>query len=315
MYTYNMTQWCAFFIIYCFLGWVWESCYVSVRQKKWVNRGFMHGPLLPIYGSGAVIVLFAALPFKGNVIAVYIAGMLSATVLEYCTGAAMEAIFKVRYWDYSQNKFNLNGHICLFCSLGWGLFSIAMVYCLHHPFERIVLALPDAVLSPILYLVMMIAAADFAISFKTAIELRDVLVKLEKAKYEAKLMQRRIEIYETFLADDAMQRIEKYEEEIRELGEDLKGFVEELKEKAEAVKETGEDKKNLLKMQIHEEKKDLELKLHTLHNKLSERSYFKRDYARLLDRNPGAISMHYKNAFEELKLGVREKVEEIKQKK
>lgn len=304
MYTYNITQWLAFFIIYCFLGWVWECCYVSAQEKKWVNRGFMHGPLLPIYGTGAVIVLFASLPFKGNVFLVYIAGMISATILEYCTGTAMEAIFKVRYWDYSNNKFNLNGHICLFCSLGWGLFSVAMVYCLHKPFERVVLMIPDAVLSPILYVVMMIAAADFAISFKTAIELRDVLVKLEKAKYEAKLLQKRVEIYEAFLADDMIQKKEKYEEELKE-------FTEMLKEKREQIDKAGDDVKEKLLSQIRQEKEDMQKRASAIHTRISERAYIKPDIERLLKGNPTAVSKRYKHALEEFKLGIREKMDEV----
>ena len=171
MYTYNLTQWLAFFIIYCFIGWCWESSFVSVKKKKWVNRGFMHGPLLPIYGSGAVLILFVSLPFKAHPVAVYFAGMIAATILEYVTGVLMESLFKVRYWDYSNQKFNFQGHICLTSSLAWGFFSIAMVYWVHKPFEKFVLSIPESVLSPIVHVVMMLAAEDFALSFKTAIEL------------------------------------------------------------------------------------------------------------------------------------------------
>ena len=268
MYAYNITQWLTFFIIYCFLGWVWESCYVSVKQKKWVNRGFMYGPLLPIYGSGAVIVLFAALPFKGNVAAVYVAGMIAATILEYCTGAAMEALFQVRYWDYSNKRFNLNGHICLFCSLGWGFFSIAMVYCLHNPFESFVLRIPENILSPIIHVVMMLAAADFALSFKAAIELRDILVKLEQAKNEVRLLQKRIEVHEAFLADSAKQRKEKYEAEIERIKTELEDLRSELKQKRDEA---------------------------------SVRFSQRREYIRLLHAHPGATSAKYKAAFEEIR--------------
>ena len=62
MYVYTPGQWALLFFFYCFCGWVWESCYVSARQRQWVNRGFLHGPLLPIYGSGAIIILFVTLP-------------------------------------------------------------------------------------------------------------------------------------------------------------------------------------------------------------------------------------------------------------
>ena len=98
------------------------------RKHRWVNRGFLHGPLLPY------LRLRRHHHFVGHAAG---AGQhpphLSAgdgwrpRSLEYCTGAAMEALFKVRYWDYSDKPFNLNGHICLFCSLGWGVFSVLLV--------------------------------------------------------------------------------------------------------------------------------------------------------------------------------------------
>ena len=124
MHVYTTGQWVLLFFFYCFCGWVWESCYVSICQRRWVNRGFLNGPLLPIYGFGAIIILFATLPVEDNLYLVWLFGMLAATALEYVTGAAMEALFKVRYWDYSKHRFQLNGHICLSSSIAWGFFSI-----------------------------------------------------------------------------------------------------------------------------------------------------------------------------------------------
>ena len=72
---YTFTTWLFFFYFYCFLGWVWETCYVSVCQAKWVNRGFLHGPFLPIYGSGAIVVLLFTLPFRTNAILVFFVGI------------------------------------------------------------------------------------------------------------------------------------------------------------------------------------------------------------------------------------------------
>ena len=278
MYTYNLTQWLAFFIIYCFIGWCWESSFVSVKKKKWVNRGFMHGPLLPIYGSGAVLILFVSLPFKAHPVAVYFAGMIAATILEYVTGVLMESLFKVRYWDYSNQKFNFQGHICLTSSLAWGFFSIAMVYWVHKPFEKFVLSIPEAVLSPIVHVVMMLAAADFALSFKTAIELRDVLVKVEAAKKELKLLQKRLEVVEAVIADEAQQRIEQAQQQ-----------REEIRERIEEIMQKGKD-----------------------------RSYLTKDKLQLLRRNPGATSGKYKLAFAEFrnetwpefKAEVKEKIKE-----
>ena len=134
---YTFSTWLFFFYFYCFLGWVWETCYVSVLKAKWVNRGFMRGPFLPIYGSGAIVVLIFTLPFRTNAGLVFLVGMTSATLLEYFTGVVMEKMFHVRYWDYSSQRLNLNGHICVTSSLAWGVFSVILTLYGHTPIERL----------------------------------------------------------------------------------------------------------------------------------------------------------------------------------
>ena len=108
-FQYNLAQWLLFFYIYCFFGWCIESAYVSIHKKKFVNRGFMRGPFLPLYGSGAVMMLFVTIPVRDSLVLTYIFGAIGATILEYITGACMEALFKVRYWDYSHKPFNIHG--------------------------------------------------------------------------------------------------------------------------------------------------------------------------------------------------------------
>ena len=122
MYSYNFMQWLILFYLYSFIGWVWESCYVSLKNGRWVNRGFLHGPLLPIYGAGAVTILFSTMEVRDSIPLIFLLGMVGATILEYITGACMERMFHVRYWDYSDKKWNLNGHICLAASLVWDAF-------------------------------------------------------------------------------------------------------------------------------------------------------------------------------------------------
>ena len=123
MHVYTVEQWLLLFYFYCLCGWIWESCYVSCKQRQWVNRGFLHGPWLPIYGSGAILILFATLPVKDSPWGIALMGTLAATLLEYVTGAVMERIFRMRYWDYSDQPCNLHGYICLTSSLGWAGFS------------------------------------------------------------------------------------------------------------------------------------------------------------------------------------------------
>ena len=136
-YQYDIIQWLLFFYIYCFFGWCIESAYVSIHKKKFVNRGFMRGPFLPLYGSGAVIMLFVTMPVRDNLALTYLFGAIGATILEYITGACMEALFKVRYWDYSDKPFNIHGYVCLGTTLAWGFLTILMVRFIHEPVEQI----------------------------------------------------------------------------------------------------------------------------------------------------------------------------------
>ena len=184
MYHYSIIKWLFFFYFYCFFGWIFESAYVSLRSKKFVNRGFMRGPFLPIYGSGAIMMLVVSMPFQDNIFLTYIAGCIGATVLELVTGVAMEALFKVRYWDYSNQKFNYKGHICLSSTIAWGFLTIFMTEFLHKVVEKIISFIPAMTINVVTVIVTVYIIIDFTLSFKAAMDLRDILVGLEKAKQE-----------------------------------------------------------------------------------------------------------------------------------
>lgn len=192
-YPYNFHQWLALFYIYAFFGWVYECLFVSVQKRKWVNRGFMVGPMLPLYGSGAVVMLFVALPFRENLFLVYIAGCIGATILEYITGVLMEKLFKVRYWDYSDKKFNFQGHIYLGATLLWGFFTVAMVWIVNPPIANLILQIDDGVLEGIVFVISMIAIADFTYSFKAALDLKALLLRLETSKKDMERLYQRLE--------------------------------------------------------------------------------------------------------------------------
>ena len=107
---YTQSQWLLLFFLYCVAGWVWESLYVSIRKRSWVNRGFLHGPWLPIYGTGAILILFTTLPCQEDLPLTFLVGMVTATLLEGATGMAMEQIFHMRWWDYSDKPLNWKGY-------------------------------------------------------------------------------------------------------------------------------------------------------------------------------------------------------------
>ena len=190
--TYHWTQWLLFFYLYCFIGWCFESTVVSVSQRKPVNRGFMKGPFLPIYGSGAIMILLFTLPVRTNYVLVFLLGMLAATILEYVTGACMERLFKVRYWDYSHKRFNLHGYICLTSSLAWGALSVALVAFLQTWLERFVFYLSDDMAGALVFVVSVIFVYDFVTSFRSAYNLRKLIEQSELLRREAEAIRARV---------------------------------------------------------------------------------------------------------------------------
>lgn len=213
MHIYTAGQWVLLFFLYCFLGWVWESCYVSACRRQWVNRGFLHGPLLPIYGSGAILILFVTLPAKDHLWLVWLLGMIAATALEYVTGDVMERLFKVRYWDYSKKRFNLNGHICLSSSIAWGFFSVLLVRFLHPPVGRLLVRVPDFLVDPAALALTAAFTVDVVRSTQAALDLREILTRLTEENEELRRLARRVEVASAFAEDDLRRFREKTEVE------------------------------------------------------------------------------------------------------
>ena len=242
MHVYSAGQWVLLFFFYCFCGWVWESCYVSVCQRRWVNRGFLRGPLLPIYGSGAIIILFATLPVAGNLWLVWLLGMLAATALEYVTGAVMEALFKVRYWDYSKQKFNLNGYICLSSSIAWGFFSILLVKFIHPPIARLLADVPSWLVDPLALVLTAVFTVDVVQSVQAALDLKEMLSKLTEENEELRRLAKRAEVAAAFAEDDLRRFREKTELEKRLLQSRVEAELDEHRQAREERRENRQER-------------------------------------------------------------------------
>ena len=173
-------------IIYSFFGWVWETCYVSVKSGKFVNRGFINGPLCTIYGFGAVSVYMILRPFSDNLLYLYLGGVVVATALEYVTAVLMESIFHTSWWDYSDNKFNFQGRICLGASLGWGAFTVILFKVLHPFVESIVILYPVYVGEIGICVIGVGYVVDFAFSAAAAFRIHEKLPVIEAAMEQAK---------------------------------------------------------------------------------------------------------------------------------
>ncbi|MCM1122800.1 MAG: putative ABC transporter permease [Eubacterium sp.] len=295
MIHYKTFQWLFFFYMYCFFGWCFESAYVSAKSRKLVNRGFMRGPFLPLYGSGAIMMLVVSMPFQDNVWLTYIAGVIGATALEYVTGVAMEALFKVRYWDYSNQPFNFQGHICLSSSLAWGFLTILMTRVIHRPIEQFVFAIPENVLFLITALLTVCIVADFTLSFKAALDLRDILIKMQKVREEMERMQRRLDVIIAFSNEEKEQKKQERELTLSELNLNLK-------QKFAGLKENIQLKPSAYGEGIREE--IAELRGRFSHYPDPQKNYremldfYKRDMIR---NNPTMVSRKFKVALEELK--------------
>ena len=180
---YHLMNW---LIIYSFFGWVWETCYVSVKSGKFVNRGFINGPLCTIYGFGAVSVYMILRPFSDNLLYLYLGGIVVATALEYVTAVLMESIFHTSWWDYSDNKFNSQGRICLGASLGWGAFTVILFKVLHPFVESIVILYPVYVGEIGICVIGVGYVVDFAFSAAAAFRIHEKLPVIEAAMEQAK---------------------------------------------------------------------------------------------------------------------------------
>lgn len=173
---YHIINW---FIIYSFLGWIWETSYVSLKEGEYINRGFVNGPFCTIYGCGAISVYLILKPVEQNLLFLFLGGTAVATALEYITAVLMETIFHTTWWDYSDNKFNFQGRICVGASLGWGLLTVILFRILHPVVEDIV-SIYTVTVGQIGILVLAVAyLIDFCFSAAAAFQLRDRISILE----------------------------------------------------------------------------------------------------------------------------------------
>ena len=295
MFQYKTFQWLFIFYMYCFLGWCFESAFVSIKSKEWINRGFMRGPFLPLYGSGATMMLVVSMPFQDNIVLTYVAGCIGATVLEYITGVTMEALFKVRYWDYSNRPYNFQGQICLRSTLTWGFFTVLMTRVLHWPIDRFVKSVPGRPLYYVTLFITVYIVIDFTLSFKAALDIRDILVKIQRVKEEMVRMQRRLDVIVAFNNEDKDQKKQERELSLAELSAGLKQRFAGLKEMIlSKPSEYGEA--------VREEIAELRGKFSNYpdpqENYEEMLDFYQRD---MIHNNPSMASGKFKDALDELK--------------
>ncbi len=304
IFEYTIIEWMLFFYIYCFLGWCIESAIVSYRQRRWVNRGYLTIPMLPLYGTGAITVLLISLPVRNSVVLVYFFGMIAATILEYVTGWAMESILKVKYWDYTGKFANVKGRICLESSLFWGVLSIFMTYVLHKPIARFVTALPAFLLNESVLVITVIFTVDFILSTKKALDFKHML------EYMAKTRERIEELY-----DELEEKGKEIGERGRELREELR---ESIRESKESIRESRELIMESIETRIEESIENTKLKTDATTEEIMKKiAFLKKEreekmemflkFRGILKANPTATSKYFQKTFNEIKERMKQK--------
>lgn len=306
----SIIQWVLFFFIYCFIGWVWETIYVSVRKRKFTNRGFMNGPILPIYGFGAITILLVTIPVDSSIILTFIVGMIGATVLEYMTGVVMEALFKVRYWDYSNQRFNYKGHICLSSSIAWGVASVLLVNVIQVPIAGWVKAIPRLVQEITTVFLTIIASFDMAMSVRDALDIKEILMNIKQNNEEVQKLQRRLDVWIAVIDDETQNLKQKLEQMVESRQDDETGYfgrkLENMKKRFEVVeKAAGQFDWKVKGMQHNEVKMEFEGMKEKLLVSITKRDLRKirlgKHAGRLLRRNPYAVSKDYAAELNEVK--------------
>ena len=157
-----MSEFLMIFFVYAFLGWCMEVSYAALTSGKFVNRGFLNGPVCPIYGFGAVICLACLEPLKDSLILLFIGSVVLTSLLELVTGYLLEKLFHQRWWDYSDMPFNLGGYICPLFSVLWGLACLFVVKLIHPTILFLIRLIPDRVLPILLVLFSAVMLVDVA---------------------------------------------------------------------------------------------------------------------------------------------------------
>ena len=170
----------AFFLIYSCLGWCVEVVYAAATTGQLVNRGFLNGPVCPIYGFGMILVLFFLTPLEDNLLLLYLGGVILPSALELVGGWALYKLYRTRWWDYTDKPFNIGGYVCLEFSLMWGVGAMVMVKAIHPTIAALVNIIPPLVGFVLICLLYAVYAADVVATAIAASDLARELDALEK---------------------------------------------------------------------------------------------------------------------------------------
>ena len=270
----NIYQALWIFIIYAFLGWCSEVAFAAVNKGKFENRGFLNGPVCPIYGVGMLIVVLCLWNLRDRPLLLFLGSALLTTALEFVTGFVLERFFHDKWWDYSDMPFNIKGYVCLKFTILWGLAASFIIGAIHR-FIYMLIEKTPFVLGVILLAVFSAAfIADFTVTLTALVKLPKKLKAMAEAERALRAVSDKI-------------------------GENISDTTIAAKEKGEALAEENKPRLEELKAEYEKKKKEFSAML--------ERNFVQR---RIFKAFPNLKNGRYKAIFDrisELKLKVTEK--------
>ncbi len=178
--------WLLLFFAYSLIGWCCEVVYCSLLDHRFVNRGFLSGPICPIYGAGALAVIALLTPVAAYIPLVFLCGMVVTSAIEYLTSWGMEKLFHARWWDYSDRKWNWNGRICLGNSCLFGLLSLVLMYGIHPLLLKLLGRLPPPITSLLATVLLIVLVVDLCTTVQSVLNLNQRLERMRRTLTELK---------------------------------------------------------------------------------------------------------------------------------
>lgn len=233
------------FFTYGFLGWCTEVAFAACKTKKFVNRGFLNGPICPIYGVGVSTVILLLDPYKENLILLYVSSVIIVTLLEGVTGVAMDKIFHNKWWDYSNMPLNIGGYVCLMFSLIWGVACVLIVKGIHPLIFRGMQILPTWLGIVLIVLLGGALVADLYVTASGIIKLNRRMESMEKIAKELREISEQLgeEIYKNTIL--AVEKQENFMDKTQEVSQ-------EWKDKTQEVSQEWKDKTQVASAEIRE---------------------------------------------------------------
>lgn len=225
-----------YFFVYGFLGWCTEVIFAAFKQHRFVNRGFLNGPICPIYGVGVTLVIACLEVFQSSLLLLYISSVILVTVLEGVTGWAMDKLFHNKWWDYSKLPFNIGGYVCLLFSLIWGVACVFIVYFVHPLIHQVLSLIPHTAGFALIAILGIALLSDIIVTTSAIVKFNQYLERLKHITDELHAISNQIgaELYQNVMHVLDMQESsrQKLDDVKLEVSEEIRMQIVELKTRA-----------------------------------------------------------------------------------